>query len=80
MPTKPNQTYASVFKMDCPLHVGMETAGVTDYTNQPPPKHFGWIKCLSQTALKYEKYVSNVHKIGDALAQCMTNHNAKFEY
>ena len=21
---------------------GMKTVGVTDYTNQTPPKHFGW--------------------------------------
>ena len=26
---------------------GMKTVGVTDYTNQAPPTHFGWKKCLS---------------------------------
>ena len=34
---------------------GMKTAGVTDYTNQTPPKHFGWIKHLSSTDLKIVK-------------------------
>ena len=23
---------------------GMKTVGITDYTNQTPPKHFGWKK------------------------------------
>ena len=26
---------------------GMKTVGVTDYTNQALPTHFGWKKCLS---------------------------------
>ena len=34
---------------------GVKTAGVTDYTNETPPKHFGWIKYLSLTDLKKEK-------------------------
>ena len=27
----------------------MKTVGVTDYTNQTPPMHFGWKKNLSST-------------------------------
>ena len=34
---------------------GTKSVGVTDYTNQAPPKHFGWKKCLSSTPLKNEK-------------------------
>ena len=34
---------------------GLKTAGVTDYTNQTPTKHFGWKKCLIPTALKNKK-------------------------
>ena len=41
---------------------GMKHTGVTDYTNQSRTKHFGWKKCLSSTALKIRKYLSNVHK------------------
>ena len=32
-----------------------KTAGVKDYTNQTPTKHFGWIKYLSSTALENKK-------------------------
>ena len=35
---------------------GMKTVGVTDCTNQTPPKHFGWKKCLSSTPVKMWKY------------------------
>ena len=31
---------------------GMKTVGVTDYTNQTPPKHFGWKNVSSTTSLK----------------------------
>ena len=34
---------------------GMKTDGITDYTNQTHPKHFGWKKCLSSTPLKNNK-------------------------
>ena len=53
---------------------GMKTVGVTDYTNQTPPTHYGSKKCLSSTPVKNEKILSNVHKIGDAHLQCMNNH------
>ena len=59
---------------------GMKTAGVTDYTNQTHPKHFGWIKYRSPTDLKIRKYLPIVHKLGSAHLQCMNNHYAKFEY
>ena len=59
---------------------GMKTVGVTYYTNQAPPTHFGWKKCLSSTPVKIIKYLSNVHKIGGAHLQCMNNHKAKFDY
>ena len=60
---------------------GKKTAGVTDYTNQTPPKHVGWIKYLRHTDLKMKgKYLSNVHKIRGAHVQCMNNHYSKIEY
>ena len=34
---------------------GKKTVGVTDYTNQRPPTHFGWKKILSPTTVKNEK-------------------------
>ena len=34
---------------------GMKTVGVTDCTNQTPPKHFGWKKCLNSTHIMNEK-------------------------
>ena len=37
---------------------GMKTVGVTDYTNQTPAAHFGWIKCLSSTSVQMRKYLS----------------------
>ena len=58
----------------------MKTAWDTDYTNKTPPKHFGWKKCLSPTALKIRKYLLNVHKLGGAHHQCVNNHYSKFEY
>ena len=59
----------------------MKTAGVSNYTNQTPPNHFGWIKCPRPTALNIrEKYLINVHKIKGAHFQCLTNHYAKFKY
>ena len=54
----------------------MKTAGITDKTNQTPPKQFGWGK----KSLKIRKYLSNVHKIGGAHVQCMNNHYAKLKY
>ena len=44
------------------------------------PKHFGWKKCLSSTALKIRNYLANVHKIDGAHVQYMNKHYAKFEY
>ena len=38
-------------------YIGMNTVGVTDYTNQAPPKHFRWKKCLSSTPVKNEKKI-----------------------
>ena len=58
----------------------MKIAGVTDFKYQTPSKLFGWKKCLSSTALKIRKYLSNVHKIKGAHVQCMNNRYAKFEY
>ena len=37
-------------------------------------------KILSSTALKIRKYLSNMHYIGGAHAQCMNSHYAKIEY
>ena len=35
---------------------GMKTTGATDYTNQTPPKHFRWKKCLKlNTSQKMKK-------------------------
>ena len=31
---------------------GLKTVGITDYTNQTPPKHFGWKKSQSSAPLK----------------------------
>ena len=59
---------------------GMKTVGVTDYTNKTPPKHFGWKKCQSPTALKIRIYLLNVHKMGGAHHQFANNHCSKFEY
>ena len=60
---------------------GMKTVGVTDYTNQTHPTHFGWKKCLSSIPVKKVKiFINCIHKIGGAHLQCMNNHNAKFEY
>ena len=58
----------------------MKTAAVTNYTNQTPPKHLGWIKYLSSKDLKIRKYLSNVNKIRGAHVQCMNNYYAKFAY
>ena len=58
----------------------MKSARVTDYTNQTSPKHFGWIKYLSQRDLKIRNYLSNVYKIGGAHVQCINYHYAKFKY
>ena len=55
----------------------MKTVAVTDYTNQTPPTHIGWKKCLSSTLVKY---LSNVRKMKGAHLQCVNNHYAKFEY
>ena len=33
----------------------LKTVGVTDYTNQTTPTHFGWKKCLSPTPVKNRK-------------------------
>ena len=57
----------------------IKTVAVTDYTNETPPKHFGWIKCRS-TPLKTDFFLSNVHKTGGAHLQCVNKHYAKFEY
>ena len=56
---------------------GMKTVGVTDCTNQTPPKHFG---SKFNTPQKMRFFLSNVHKIGGEHLQCVNNHYAKFEY
>ena len=53
---------------------GMQTVGVTDYTNQTPCKHFREEKCLISTPVKMRKYLSRVHKIGGAHLHCVNNH------
>ena len=62
------------------IYEEFKTAGVSDYTKQTPPKHFGYIKCRSLRALKIRKYLINAHKIEDAHVQCISNHYVKFEY
>ena len=57
----------------------MKAVGVTDYTNQTPPTHFGWKKYLSQTPVKMGTYLSDVHKIESANFQYVNSHYAKFE-
>ena len=47
---------------------------------QDTPKHFGWKKCLSSTALKIRKCLLNGHKMGGAHHQYVNNHYEKFEY
>ena len=56
----------------------LKTAGVTDYTNQTPPKHFG-CKKVSKFNSKIRKYFSNAHKIRGAYLICMEYDYAKFE-
>ena len=58
----------------------MKTVGVTYYTNQTPPRHFGWKKCLSSTPVKNEKIFIKCAQMGGAHLQCVNNHYAKFEY
>ena len=56
----------------------MTTFGVTDYTNQTPSKHFGWIKCQSPKAQTIKEYLSNMHNIkGVHVHNC---YYAKFEH
>ena len=58
----------------------MKTFGVTDYTNQTPPTHFRWNKCLKfNIHQKLKRYLSNMHKMEGAHLQCVNNHHAKFE-
>ena len=57
-----NNQYAKlVFK-------GMKTVGVTDYTNQRSPTHFGWEKILSPRTVKNEKI----------FIKCAQNERCKF--
>ena len=58
---------------------GIKTAGVSDYTNQTPNKHFGWVKSPSPTALKIRIFNKYAQKEG-AHVQCMNKHYAKFKY
>ena len=59
---------------------GLKTAGVTDYTNQTPPKHFRRKNCLRLNSSQKLENISNMHEIGGAHLQCMNNHYTKFEY
>ena len=58
----------------------MNTVGVTDYTNWAPPKRLRRRKGYVQLLSKIGKYLLNVHKMGDADLQCVSNHYAKFYY
>ena len=58
----------------------MKTVGLTGFTNQTPPMHFGWKICLSFIPVKMRKYLSNVQKIGDAHFYCVNKHYVKIEY
>ena len=62
---------------------GMKTAGVTDYTNQTPSKHFELKKCLSSRRPElikiFLKCAQNIECTKSHL-QCVNNHYAKFEY
>ena len=57
---------------------GMKTVGVTNYTNQTPPKHSGWKNVKLNTPQRMRKHLSNVHKIGGAHLQSVNNHYTKF--
>ena len=41
---------------------GINTLGVTEYTNLAPPKNFEWRKCLSSTTVKNEKKIETCTK------------------
>ena len=60
---------------------GIKTVGVTDYTNQTPPTHFGWKKCLHSTPVKKMKILIKCAQSSMcAHLQCVNNHYAKAEY
>ena len=58
----------------------MKTAQVTDYTNQTPPRHFGWKKLSKFNSPKNMKIIIKCAQNKNAHVQCMNNHYAKFEY
>ena len=53
----------------------MKTAGVTDYTNQTLPKHFGWINYLSPTDLKIRKYLYPLSVVQKKMSKFKTSKN-----
>ena len=61
-------------------YIGLETFGVTDYTNQTPSKHFGWKKCLSSTPPMNEKIFMKCAQNRKCTSSMCEHHYTKFEY
>ena len=59
---------------------GINSVGVTDYTNRHPLSIWNEEKMSKFNSLKIKRIFSNVIKIEGAHVQCMNNHYAKFEY
>ena len=55
----------------------MKTAGVSDYTNKTPHKHFEWIKSPCPPAV-INKKISNKCAQNRRCTSSMNNHHAKF--
>ena len=51
----------------------MKTVGVTDYTNQPSPKHYGWENMFKFNTPKIIKMIKYA-QIESAHLQCVNNH------
>ena len=62
----------------------MKTVEVADYTQITQCKHSkGGVHIIMSTFKHFQKYnkiLSNMHKIGGTHLQCVNNHYAKFEY
>ena len=58
----------------------MKIAGVTDYSNQTPSKHFTENYSYVQDPKNDQKKSFNVYKIIGAYFQCVNDHYTKFEY
>ena len=50
---------------------GIKTVGVTGYTNQTPPTHFGWKKCLSSTPIKKTENINQMCTIFNVCTSSM---------